>query len=96
LVQDIDIGFIKAFFLAREDIFATLEWKDTREDTNHTLSKKEKNVVQKQRGAHQDILGGLARWVDEFQSCFEFRGRTRTGQGSRLISGGGSRALCIF
>jgi hypothetical protein len=36
----------------------------------------------------------LARWVDEFQSCFEFRGRT--GQGSRLISGGGLRALCIF
>ena len=38
--------------------------------------------------------GGLARWVDEFQSCFEFRGRT--GQGSRLISGGGLRAPCIF
>ena len=38
--------------------------------------------------------GGLARWVDEFQSCSEFRGRT--GQGSRLISGGGLRAPCIF
>ena len=37
--------------------------------------------------------GGLARWVIEFQSCSEFRGRT--GQGSRLISGGGLRALCI-
>ena len=37
--------------------------------------------------------GGLARWVDEFQSCFEFRGRT--GQGSRLISGGGYENLSI-
>ena len=43
--------------------------------------------------AHQDILGGW-RWVIEFQSCSEFRGRT--GQGSRLIPGGGGlRALCV-
>ena len=54
--------------------------------------------------AHQDILGGWrvgvfevflkVSQVDEFQSCFDFRGRT--GQGSRLISGGGLRAPCIF